>query len=459
MSKRTKIILFSLLTLLFLIAAPLAVLYSQGYRYDFENRRIVQVGGLYLKIFPTSAEVYIDQKLVKKTNFLLDSVLIQDLLPKSYKIEVKKEGYFTWEKNLTIERKQVLEVKNITLIPENPSFNLLYGKVEDIWLLPNNKKIVFKEVDELGWSLKLFDLEKEIKSSLIKDKEISRFESELLDLKLSADSKRILLKLGLKEQIKYFIVDLSRPTATLISLDFLSPITEAVTFDPQNSLKIFFLEGEKFYQTDLTTRQRSLLSEEILVYQTSGKDLYYFNGSGHLYSSDLAMQSEKKLSVLPFILETEINHNLEILNDHIFLKEGGIVYYFNPSSKSFTELAKSVNLLRISPDNKKIVYANDYELWVYFLEDTQEQPAREVNVSLFLTRFSEKISQVFWLNSHYLVFSNGNNIKVAEIDDRDKINIYDLAEFKEAQFLFSSDDKKLYLLSKGILYQSEEITK
>ena len=457
MNRKTKIILFSALILLFLLAAPLAVFYSQGYRYDFENKKIVQVGGLFLNISPSSVKVCVDQKMVKKTNFLLNSVLIQNLLPREYRLEVKKDGYFNWEKNLTIEKQQVIEAKNITLIPENPEFNVLFQGAEDIWLLPNNKKIVSKENGEQGWSLKLFDLGKEVKSHLVKEEEISRYESELLDLELSPDSKRILLKLGLKEQIKHFIIDLNRPTTSLISLDFLPPTAEAVSFNPQNSLKVFFLEKEKLCQADLTTRQTSLLSEEILIYQTSGKNIYYFDQTGHLFSSDLTLNTQKKLSSIPFILETETGRSLEILNNNIFLEEGETTYYFDFFSKSFVELAKSVNFLKLSPDNKKIVYAKNHELWVFFLEDIQEQPVRQKETSLFLTRFSEKIGQVFWLNSHYLIFNNGDNIKVTEIDDRDKINIYDLAKFQELKFLFNSNDKKLYILSKGILYQSEEI--
>jgi hypothetical protein len=43
-----------------------------------------------------------------------------------------------------------------------------------------------------------------------------------------------------------------------------------------------------------------------------------------------------------------------------------------------------------------------------------------------------------------------------EIDERDKINIYDLAEFKEPKIFFN--DKKLYLLSEENLYASEPLT-
>ena len=459
MSRKTKIILFSVLSILFFTTAPLAVLHSQGYRFDFESKRFVQVGGLFLKISPPSAEIYIDQVLVKRTNFLLDSVLIQNLLPKKYQVEIKKEGYFSWDKALSVNKKQVTEVKNVTLIPKEPGVNVLISNVENIWLLPNGRKIILKEKDEDGWSLKLFNLDKKIKSHLIKEKEVSRFESELLDLSLSGDSKRILLKLGLKEQIKYFVIDLSRPTPSLISLDFLPLTAEAASFDPENSLKILFLDDQDLYQTDLTVRQISLLLEDVLIYQAAAKDLYYLDHSGNLFIADLFGRDAIKLSGPSFSLKKEVRHNLEVLADSIFLKEEKTVYYFDLSEQSFIELAESADSLNLSPDGKKIAYTDNNELWLFFLEDINDQPVREAKSSLFLTRFSEEIEQIFWLNSYYLIFKNNGSVKFAEIDNRDKINIYDLAVSENFKFIFNSVDKKLYLLDESDLYQSKQIVK
>ena len=103
-----------------------------------------------------------------------------------------------------------------------------------------------------------------------------------------------------------------------------------------------------------------------------------------------------------------------------------------------------------------MVYFNDYEIWVLFLEKKYDQSQKEAGEKLFITRFSEKIDDLFWYTGHYLIFNVGDKIKVAEIDDRDKINIVDLAEFKEPKIFWSN--KKLYVLSEENLYVSEELT-
>jgi hypothetical protein len=89
------------------------------------------------------------------------------------------------------------------------------------------------------------------------------------------------------------------------------------------------------------------------------------------------------------------------------------------------------------------------------LEKQYDQPEKEANEQLFLTRFSEKIDSLFWYTNYYLIFNLGDKIKIIEIDERDKINIYDLAEFKDPEIFWAN--KKLYILSEQNLYASDEL--
>ena len=254
MKKRTRTILFSLCTTFFLLAAPSVILYSQGYRFDFDNKKVVQTGAFYFKVFPKSAEIYLDVKLKKKTSALAGSVLIENLLPKKYEIEIKKEGFCPWQKNLETKEKQVTEAKNIILFPEELNFTI-----------------------------------------------ISREEKEI---------------------------------STIVS--------------------------------------------DVVISATSS-------------------------------------------------------------------------------DGKKVVDSNNYEIWVLFLEDSYDQLQKKAGDKIFLTRFSEKIGKVFWLTSHYLIFNVGNKIKIAEIDNRDRINIANLAEFEEPEIFWDENNKQLYILSNESLYGSGDL--
>ena len=239
MEKRTRTILFIICVVFFVLVAPSIILYSQGFRFNFETKKVTQTGALYFKVLPRSAEVYLNGKLKAKTSIITNSALIENLLPKTYQIEIKKEGYHPWQKNLTVKETQVTEAKNIILFPEKPNFTI-------------------------------------------------------------------------------------------------------------------------------------------------------------------------------------VNH-------------------------STPEIEESAT----SSDKKRVIErSNDYEIWILFLEEEEK---------VFLTRFSEKIGHIFWLTDYYLIFNVGDKIKVAEIDNRDRINMIDLAEFKNPEIFWSQKDKKLYLLSEGNLYYLENL--
>lgn len=98
MTKRQRAFLFSICAIFFVSATLFAIFYSQGYRLDFEKKMVTQTGAFYFKVLPKGAQVYLDGQLKKKTDFLFGAAFIENLLPKKYNVQIKKDGYFTWEK-------------------------------------------------------------------------------------------------------------------------------------------------------------------------------------------------------------------------------------------------------------------------------------------------------------------------------------------------------------------------
>ncbi|MDI6603044.1 MAG: hypothetical protein QME57_02925 [Patescibacteria group bacterium] len=418
MTKKTRTILFLIFLFLFLLIAPATILYSLGYRFDFENKKLTQTGGFFLKSEPKKVEIYIDRKLAKKTDFFFGSALVENLLPKKYKIEVKKEGYLTWEKKLEIREKEVSEVKNLVLFPKNLNFNILTKGVENFWFSPDEKKIVLEETEEQGWALKLYDLEKKIKSHLISEKEISQKGTDLMNLDFSEDSKELYLKIGMEEQEKTFILKLDKLPLQLVE--------------------------KKIIPTP----------ENILASQKQNQDVYYLDNSGYVFKNEL------KVNKIPFPVQSETKYTLKIFQDFLFLIEGENLYLFSPDSKSFEKFFERINNLKISPDNKKLVFFSNSEIWILFLKDEGMKKAGE---KLFINRFSEKIDDIFWLNSDYLIFNSGNNLKIVEIDDRDRIQTWDITPppnfggEPNPEIYFNGSNRKLYILSQGNLFVSERL--
>jgi len=411
MTKKTRTVLFLTCSILFLLVAPFIVLYSQGYRLDLENKKFNQTGGLFLKVLPKQAEIYINGKLKEKTDFFFGSILIENLLPRKHKIEVKKAGYYSWQKTLEIKEKKVTEAKNIILFPQNFDFQILTKNVENFWFSPDQTKIILKEKEKDNWSLKLYDLNNKFKIHLINDKDISLKEVDLLNLEFSKDLKRIILETGIGEEIKYFTLSLNQTPPTITEITPPSPPIK-----------------------------------DALTYQEVNGDFYYLDKFGYLFKNN------DKLTEKAFLIKQETKYNLKVLSSLIFLEEGKTLFLFNPETKIFEKFFEPINYYKISPDSNKLVYSSNYEIWIFYLKDFL--PNKRSGDKVFLSRFSEKIKNVYWLNSDYLVFTSGNKIKITEIDERDKINIIDVEEFKNPDIFWDKIRKRLYVLSEGNLYFS-----
>jgi len=422
MVRRTRTILFFICVFLVALISPLVVFYCQGYRFDFNSKEITKTGGLFLDVEPKQVEIYIDNELVKKTDPFFGSALIDNLLPKKYKVEVKKDGYFSWKKFLEVKEKEVSEAKNVILFPKDQKFTVLTKSTENFWISPDKRKIILKEVTEKSWALKLYDLDKKVKSHLISETDISQKGADLMNLEFSPDSKEIYLDVGTKEQEKNFSLRLDKTPPTLVK----RVITE-----------------------------EKIPIENVIAYQKFGNEIYYLDNLGYLFRTDPYWNFGVKINEVPYPAKQETEYKIKKFSDFIFLQESQDIYLFNPDLKFFVKFFEGANDIIFSPDEKKLVYFSDSEIWILFLRDIPTQPQRKTGEKLLLIKSNEKINNVFWLNSDYLIFSEGDKIEISEIDDRDKINIVDLAEYKNPNISFNDNDKKLYFLSEGNFYSSD----
>lgn len=500
MTRKTRIILFISLLILFLIAAPATVFYSLGWRFDQQTKKFFQPGILYFKVWPKSAEIYLNGKLKEKTDFFFGSALIENLVPQKYDVEIRKKGFHIWKKSLEIKKGKVCEGKNIILIPESPKFVSLAKGVKKFFFSPDEKKIILKEEvnsENPYWALKLFELEKNIKSHLIEERDISKEDVQLVDLNFSPDSKKALLKLGVKEGLEFYILELDKAPPALTPIDFLPLNIQGVYFHPKNPEKLFvlpeltstsaeanekeetssppegiFLKGltdlEGLSEVDLLSKTISPpLLKNVIALSFFDDTIYYLDVSGFLSKIDFSFNRQEKMNIIPFSLKQETGYKITASPSQTLLEENDTLYILNKDEKVFEKLSDSIRGFKFSPDFKKIVYFNNYEIWVLFLEKVFGQPQKEPGDQLFLTRFSEKIDDVFWYTNHYLVLnakekirtsSLRSKIKIAEIDDRDGINIFDLVEFKNPEIFWSQINKKLYVLTEENLFVSEKLT-
>ncbi len=504
MSRGKRTILFIVCILLFLLSAPLVVFYYQGYRFDFGERKITQTGAFYFSVIPRNAKIYLDGQLKKKTDFIFGSAFIENLLPKDYRVQIIKEGYFVWEKTLKIKKQQVTEAKNVVLFPDRIELSTIDDGIKHFYISPDEKNIVFEktnpvdksltsnEADKTDWTLELYNARIKAKAILIKSDDFSKqtsgtptpFETAKQPISyrliFSLDSRNILLIVEQEKILRYSLIGLDsaiffnntgkNQTSIIDIQDLLANVFPAnavnVSFNPENSREVFFSINKTLFEMDLLKKDISTpLVNNIVDYQVFNKSIYYLDESGFVFMTNPSFNIAEKVNQIPFPLKPELIYQLHILPNYLFIQEGKRLYIFNPESKQFEKFFDDLVGIKLSPDFKKAVLYSTSEIWVLFLEEKTDQPEKKAGEMTFLTRFSEPIKNLFWLGSGYLIFSSNSKIKISEIDERDHLNIIDLAfidndyplKLEDPQWFWNQNEKKIFLLQTEKFYSSEAL--
>ncbi len=101
-----------------LIGISIVSFFIRGYRVDIDSKTITTTGLLAANSIPKGASVYIDDKLITATD---DTV---NLPPGEYQVKIVKDGYFSWEKKVTM-KKEIVYQTGAELFSNTPDLKTL----------------------------------------------------------------------------------------------------------------------------------------------------------------------------------------------------------------------------------------------------------------------------------------------------------------------------------------------
>lgn len=113
-----KILLRLMFFVIFITVLAIVIIYARGYRFDIEKKLLKSTGIISATSNPEAAKIYVNGVLkgVTDTNLTLP--------PENYFVEIKKEGYTSWSKNINLKGELVINVDPV-LFPVNPSLSPL----------------------------------------------------------------------------------------------------------------------------------------------------------------------------------------------------------------------------------------------------------------------------------------------------------------------------------------------
>lgn len=109
--------------LLFLVAAPAVVLYSNGYRLS-SGWTLKKTGGLYVASPISGAQIFVNDKLEKETNIIQSGLFLSGLRPGVYSVLIAKEDYWPWSKKMEVKNQMVAEARAL-LLPKEPEGEII----------------------------------------------------------------------------------------------------------------------------------------------------------------------------------------------------------------------------------------------------------------------------------------------------------------------------------------------
>jgi len=184
---------------------------AKGYKFKIDKAGSIAIeekGFLAMRSVPESAKIYIDGILIKNK---LTNTTITDLEEGIYKIKVEKNGYYTWEKDIQIEKNKVTDTTALLALKENTITPLTSNGVKDFIVSNSGEFLYFTEEEEKEKGLYVIKLSnnplsifKNNKDLLLED-DLNKSLTSNIEINISPKDEEILLKINEKG---YFVINL-----------------------------------------------------------------------------------------------------------------------------------------------------------------------------------------------------------------------------------------------------------
>ena len=463
---------------MFFVLLAVILYYSFGYKYDIDDGKTVQVGAVIVKTEPRKSDIYLNEKLFKNGilgNLFNDYIKIENLNPETYNVKIRKDNHFTWEKNISVEGGYITKFKNVVLLKNSYEEIILLKDLaidlslklneKNIWVNNRKSKIAYQKINKGKLNIFIFDprdkKEELITNRILPPKEYGDYYFD--NIIWSENDTKIIFKVSsINDNSKYSwcLIDFENNNKTYKLDSILKQKKEiANKQDFYFGESLFYLENNALYKFNYDKLVSKKILENVASFSIIGNDIYYFKiDDKNLYSANYTkLNGIKNILIMP----DNFNSNLpsKIIksnkNSYLVLSKSGNLYFVNENNKiifinSFIENA------HFSNGDKRIIYNNDHEIWIYYIYEKISQPSKKEHTNELITRYSGEISNIFlYKDNEHLFYKEGKVFKFIELDNRDKVNVFNILELENDDILYSRDDNSIYYLKNNKLVQIE----
>ncbi len=435
-NRKFKACFFWSLVVMFFITSSILILYSFGYTFNSERGIFVHAGSITIKSNPQNIDVEINEANVsKKLNMLNNSFHINRIRPDEYVIKISSPDFNTWTKKVSIKSGLSTEFWNVLLTRKNyERTNYNSGNIDNFFIAPSKTLIATVQNDNAQLSINILDTEKNTNQTIFSSDKYSFTDDRNENIEWSPKSEKIIVPLKDGSEKKYFII--TPENKDIISLEDLAETSKisSVRWDSKNKDVVYYMSKRNLYRLDIERPQdKKIIAQHISSYDISGEFIYYFqlpNGIVFQTNLDGTMQPLQITTSAPYDMQDDSYRIIVYDKERIAMKnKSNQLFIFNKGFKDeyFKKLLDDASGVQFSNDGKKLLFWNNREIFSYFTREWETQPVRSENEILSVTRYSQPIDNVQWSSDYeHVIFSVSNQLKIAELDQRNNNNIFDI---------------------------------
>ena len=464
LEKKFELYLYFCVAMFFFLLG-IVLFYSFGYKYNINENRTVRTGAIIIKSTPEDVDIFINDKIFINnrtiTNLFSDFVKIEELKNDTYNIKIKKSEHFQWEKNIKVNSGYITELKNIVLLKNNYNKNILLNKIKidpdsnNLFVSNNKDRIIYtKDINKVK-SLFIYNINNnsEIEISRYNKFMFNKFKNEysIENIIWSDNNSKIIIKTKDKKSTESYLIDLE---------DNYKIYDVNSIFKNNNYIRnnwnfhfndvIFFIEEGTLFEYNFKKLTSTKIMNNISSFIIKNGYIYYIKQNDNiLYYKYLNTSStENKIIILP--KNNIINPTYKIIasdiNTYLILSSDGILYFIDERNSIHT-INHSVDNASFSNNNKRILYNNDHEIWIYYIEEKISQPSKKKATNELITRFSGNINNIsLYKDEEHIFYKEGDTYKLIEIDNRDKKNTYEIINLTDNNIFYLNNLNSLYYL-------------
>lgn len=432
---RPRTFVFFLFLFGFFLSAPLIVLYTAGYRYNFAAGTVLRTGIISITTQPKGTDVYIDDQLVGTTPLILKTIA-----PGAHTVRLMAKDYTTWQKPVRVESRQTTFV-TATLLKNSPR--------ETLYTTPDQHILSFSTHGHTltylpqQHDISLLNLYTQKTLPLLTFKEDSAPSVSRVDW--SSDGAYVLLTLlGVDKDLPSWRLfatetgeEVSFPPSLLRETEHITSVWFS-TYE-EHSLNLVTEESLFTYHPETGATER-IGNTPIKQYMQLGNDTLVLQDAG-AFTSIGFLQGETT-RILTYIPGTSAEYRLSKAPEGRVLIEDidhAHLYLLHPNnSTSPIELDVAGTLPTFSEDGTRLLYTDGFEIFLYQLPTSEKST---------ITRLSQHITSLAWHPSQeWIMFGTDTDISALETTpiqgSRSRVL---LAQGTHLRSLLSADKKTLLL--------------